>query len=163
MSFEMSEKFLQGFEQGDTIDRERYRQQALDMTGLFQIVNSIFVEIVSVNLTKNTYRMIQYDSITTRNTPKEGIMDEMINIRIPYVAEQHQLKNAMALVNKGAGVCVEEHTLGEGALSQCVRKLIEDPAARREMGSKISEFFATPNANEQIYNCLMELVGSQRK
>ena len=35
----------------------------------------------------------------------------------PYVTDQHQLKNALALVKEGAGVCVEEHTLAEGALT----------------------------------------------
>ncbi|MBQ9151477.1 MAG: UDP-N-acetylglucosamine--N-acetylmuramyl-(pentapeptide) pyrophosphoryl-undecaprenol N-acetylglucosamine transferase [Clostridia bacterium] len=79
----------------------------------------------------------------------------------PYVAEQHQLKNAMALVKEGAGICVEEHTLSTGALTEQVCKLIDDPAARGEMGTRIREGFACPDANERIYASLMGLVQSR--
>jgi UDP-N-acetylglucosamine--N-acetylmuramyl-(pentapeptide) pyrophosphoryl-undecaprenol N-acetylglucosamine transferase len=78
----------------------------------------------------------------------------------PYVAEQHQLKNAMALVNEGAGVCVEEETLTSGALTRAVSALLDDPEARARMGALIRERFACPEANETIYASLMELLKS---
>ena len=77
----------------------------------------------------------------------------------PYVAENHQYKNAMALVNKGAAVCVEEKTLTEGALEREVLTLLADPAKRRELGER-ARGFACPDANERIYDCLMGLVKS---
>lgn len=83
-----------------------------------------------------------------------------ILIPSPYVAEQHQLKNAMALVEEGAAVCVEEHTLTSGALTEQVKALACDPAARVEMGKSIRERFACPDANERIYEHLMGLVRS---
>ncbi len=83
-----------------------------------------------------------------------------ILIPSPYVAEQHQLKNAMALVKEGAAVCVEEHTLTEGALTEQVKSLLEDPAARKELGRNIRERIACPDANARIYACLAELVKS---
>ena len=83
-----------------------------------------------------------------------------ILIPSPYVAEQHQLKNAMALVKEGAAVCVEEHTLTEGALTRQVKALLGDSAAREEMGRNIRERIACPDANERIYDCLSELVKS---
>ena len=83
-----------------------------------------------------------------------------ILIPSPYVAEQHQLKNAMALVNEGAGVCVEEETLTSGALTQAVRGLLDDPETRTRMGTLIRERFACPEANETIYESLMELLKS---
>ena len=83
-----------------------------------------------------------------------------ILIPSPYVAEQHQLKNAMALVNEGAGVCVEEETLTSGALTQAVRRLLDDPETRTRMGTLIRERFACPEANETIYESLMELLKS---
>lgn len=76
----------------------------------------------------------------------------------PYVAEQHQLKNAMALVKEGAGVCVEEHTLAEGALSVRVHALMADPATRVEMGQRIRQRFACLDANERIYAELMGIL-----
>lgn len=78
----------------------------------------------------------------------------------PYVAEQHQLKNAMALVNEGAGVCVEEETLTSGALTRAVSALLDDSEARARMGALIRERFACPEANETIYASLMELLKS---
>ena len=75
----------------------------------------------------------------------------------PYVAEQHQLKNAMTLVHKGAAVCVEEHTLAEGALTARVQELIADPDARRDMGENIRAF-ACPDAGERIYEGLCEIL-----
>ena len=83
-----------------------------------------------------------------------------ILIPSPYVAEQHQLKNAMALVNEGAGVCVEEETLTSGALTQAVRALLDDPETRTRMGTLIRERFACPEANETTYESLMELIKS---
>ena len=73
----------------------------------------------------------------------------------PHVAEQHQLKNALALVKEGAAVCVEEHTLPEGTLTAQVKALLGDPAARGEMGRMIRDRIACPDANERIYDCLM--------
>ena len=78
----------------------------------------------------------------------------------PYVAEQHQLKNAMALVNEGAGVCVEEATLPDGALTRAVQALLKDVEGRTCMGNLIRARFACPDANEVIYANLMELLQS---
>ncbi len=80
-----------------------------------------------------------------------------ILIPSPYVAEQHQLKNAMALVEKAAAVCVEEHTLTEGTLTSAVQALLKDPSRRSAMESNIAAF-ACPDANEQIYQALMKLI-----
>ncbi len=80
-----------------------------------------------------------------------------ILIPSPYVAEQHQLKNAMALVNQTAAVCVEEHTLPEGTLTAAVLGLLGDAERRTVMGENIRAF-ACPDANEQIYASLMALI-----
>lgn len=76
----------------------------------------------------------------------------------PYVAEQHQLKNAMALVRKDAGACVEEHTLAAGGLTRAVQDLLADPVRRATMGENIRAHFACPEANETIYRELMALI-----
>ena len=76
----------------------------------------------------------------------------------PYVAEQHQLKNAMALVKEGAGVCVEEHTLPAGTLTASVTELLNSEDRRALMGTCIREKFACPDANDRIYEHLMSLL-----
>ncbi len=77
----------------------------------------------------------------------------------PYVAEQHQLKNALSLVRAGAAVCVEEHTLASGALTETVCTLAQDAAARRSMSEAIRTF-ACPDAGERIYENLIRLIKS---
>ncbi|MBQ4347521.1 MAG: diguanylate cyclase, partial [Firmicutes bacterium] len=47
----------------------------------FAGTQSIFPEILTLNLTQRTYRMMNYDALTTLGTPKEGAIDEMLSIR----------------------------------------------------------------------------------
>ena len=77
----------------------------------------------------------------------------------PYVAENHQYKNAMALVEKGAALCVEEKTLTDGALTKAVLSLLADPAKRQSLGEQILSF-ACADANQRIYDCLAGLIKS---
>ena len=79
----------------------------------------------------------------------------------PYVTDNHQLKNAMALVKEGAAACVEEHTLTEGALTETVKSLLGAPQEREAMGRLIREKFACPEANDAIYENLMGLMGAK--
>ena len=81
----------------------------------------------------------------------------VVFIPSPYVAENHQYKNAMALVDQGAALCVEEKTLTDGALTATVKSLLKDPAGRADMERRIRDF-ACPDANGQIYTHLMGLL-----
>lgn len=81
----------------------------------------------------------------------------VVLIPSPYVPENHQLKNAMALVDQGAAICVEEKTLTEGALTATVRSLLDSPDRRAAMEARIRDF-ACPDANERIYGSLMGLM-----
>ncbi len=76
----------------------------------------------------------------------------------PNVAENHQFKNAMALVKEGAGLCVEESNLPDGVLTQAVTDLLDNAQKRADMGRRIREGFACPDANERIYDQLMGLL-----
>ena len=66
----------------------------------------------------------------------------------------------MALVEKGAAVCVEEHDLASGALTEQILRLLEAPDARADMGERIRGF-ACPDANQRIYEALMSIVRSK--
>ena len=81
----------------------------------------------------------------------------VVFIPSPYVAENHQYKNAMALVDKNAAFCVEEKTLTEGTLTATVKSLLRDPAKRADMERRIRDF-ACPDAGEQIYAHLKGLL-----
>ncbi len=75
----------------------------------------------------------------------------------PYVVDNHQYKNAMALAQAGAGVCVEEKELPDGALERTVLSLLDDMPTRRSMGREIQTHFACPGVNETIYRELIKL------
>lgn len=81
----------------------------------------------------------------------------VVFIPSPYVAENHQYKNAMALVERNAALCVEEKTLTEGTLTATVKSLLRDPAKRADMERRIRDF-ACPDAGEQIYAHLKGLL-----
>ena len=76
----------------------------------------------------------------------------------PYVADNHQYKNAMALHHRGAGICVEEATLGGGTLTAAVQNLLASPEKRQSMADAIFAGFAMPEANERIVKELTELL-----
>lgn len=66
-------------------ENERNRQQSQDITGLLQATQKNYPEILTLNLTRDTYRMFSYHSGTTVGTPKEGRIDEMISLRADAV------------------------------------------------------------------------------
>ncbi|MBQ7338583.1 MAG: UDP-N-acetylglucosamine--N-acetylmuramyl-(pentapeptide) pyrophosphoryl-undecaprenol N-acetylglucosamine transferase [Clostridia bacterium] len=80
----------------------------------------------------------------------------------PYVADDHQLKNAQALANRGAALLVEEKDFAKNSLQYAILSLLDDrdlsDNLRREIGN-----FATPDANRVIYDILMSLVKEDRE
>lgn len=79
----------------------------------------------------------------------------------PNVAEDHQTKNAMALVNVGAAVLVKD---AEAAtkLTQKVIELFGDEAARTELQVKIGQL-ATPNSADLIAGEILKMIQAQKK
>lgn len=72
-----------------------------------------------------------------------------ILIPSPYVAENHQYHNAMALVRRGAAVCMEEKDLTGGALWDTIGRLTADPARLAEMAENM-RCAAVPDADKRI-------------
>lgn len=78
-----------------------------------------------------------------------------ILIPSPNVAENHQYHNAMALVRRGAAVCIEEKELSEDALWQAVCELAGNPARLQEM-AHASAAAAVPDAADRIYAAILD-------
>ncbi len=76
----------------------------------------------------------------------------------PYVAENHQYKNAKAIYDKGACELVEEKDISGGALIKSVEMLLSDGAVRCKYAENIKAF-ADKDANENIYREIMRLIG----
>ncbi len=79
----------------------------------------------------------------------------------PHVADNHQFRNAQALVKAGAGVCVGEDSLPDGALARAVLPLLEQPAERAAMGQRLRAGFACPDANDRLCDGLLRLARGQ--
>ena len=75
----------------------------------------------------------------------------------PYVAENHQFHNAMALVNNGAAVIIEEKDLTADKLTQTVNGLIADREKLEEIGKNALAMAVTDSA-DRIYNTLCEII-----
>lgn len=69
---------------------EYNRKQGLDREGLLEAARLVFPEILSINLSKSTYRMIQYYQATTLGTPQEGPLEQMLGSRLINVAPEDQ-------------------------------------------------------------------------
>ncbi len=71
-------------------EEKRSRQQTQDINILLQATQKNFPEILTLNLTKKTYRIISYHGGTTIGTPREGRIDDMIELRRKAVDPEDQ-------------------------------------------------------------------------
>lgn len=68
----------------------------------------------------------------------------------PYVADNHQYRNAKTLADAEAAMIVEEKTLADGALCSCIRNLFQNAEQRQGMAEKIVSF-ADANSNKRVW------------
>lgn len=74
----------------------------------------------------------------------------------PNVAEDHQTKNAMALVNNGAAMMVKDNEARE-KLVDTLLSLLKDEEKKSELSKKV-ESMAHENACEKIYEQILQIV-----
>ena len=75
----------------------------------------------------------------------------------PYVAANHQYKNAKALYDAGACELVQESEFSEGKLTETVKKMLADPQKRAKHAEAIRAF-ARPDANDVIYEEILRVM-----
>lgn len=80
-----------------------------------------------------------------------------ILIPSPYVAENHQFHNAMALVNKNAASIIEEKDLNEDVLKKVVDEMLKDEQTLENYATNASNMAIT-DANERVYNIVKEIL-----
>ncbi len=80
-----------------------------------------------------------------------------ILIPSPYVTENHQYHNAMALVENGAAVILEEKNLNADSITKNVNELINN---REKLGNigKCAKDMAVIDATARIYDTLCEII-----
>lgn len=87
----------------------------------------------------------------------EAMGKPSILIPSPNVAENHQYHNAMALVNEGAAVLIEEKDLTGERLTAEVDALLANSERLKKIGENAKRI-AILDANERIYNVIHDLV-----
>ena len=79
----------------------------------------------------------------------------------PYVAKNHQFKNAKVLSDAGACLLVEEKFFAEGRLTCYVTDLLDSPELRADIAEKIKAF-AKPDANRIIYDEIKRIIAEKK-
>ena len=77
----------------------------------------------------------------------------------PYVSENHQYHNAMALADRGAAFVIEQKNLTPDSLGAYVEKLLKDPAIFKEIGRNARNMAVT-DAQKKICDTVMRLAGA---
>ncbi|MDD3832585.1 MAG: undecaprenyldiphospho-muramoylpentapeptide beta-N-acetylglucosaminyltransferase [Oscillospiraceae bacterium] len=85
-----------------------------------------------------------------------------ILIPSPNVAENHQYHNAMALVNKGAAVCIEEKNLTADRLWNEIKRITSSPDDMRKMGEN-ARSSAIYDASDRIYAVVVQILKDRKK
>jgi len=81
-----------------------------------------------------------------------------ILIPFPFAADDHQAKNARALEEQGASICIRESELEVETLGQLVGGLLDDPARRQAMASAARDH-GRPDAAAAIVDDIMGWLG----
>lgn len=86
----------------------------------------------------------------------EAMGKASILVPSPYVAENHQFHNAMALVNRGAGYILEEKDLTSDALAKKLDELLSNPAILHQVEEN-AKAMAIIDARERIADVVVSL------
>ena len=82
-----------------------------------------------------------------------------ILIPFPFASDDHQMKNAESLVQKGAAEMILQPQLSVEGLKAAIDRLSQDAPARLQMASKIRAFHQ-PHAGEKLARLILERVSS---
>ncbi|MBS4198867.1 undecaprenyldiphospho-muramoylpentapeptide beta-N-acetylglucosaminyltransferase [Bacillus sp. FJAT-49732] len=85
-----------------------------------------------------------------------------ILIPSPYVTNNHQVKNATALVNKDAAVMLEERELSSQRLIDALDAILLDDSRRITMGEAAKKL-GIRDASERLFSLLLDLVSKSQK
>jgi UDP-N-acetylglucosamine--N-acetylmuramyl-(pentapeptide) pyrophosphoryl-undecaprenol N-acetylglucosamine transferase len=80
----------------------------------------------------------------------------VILIPSPNVAEDHQTKNAMALVEKNAALCIKDHDAGEKLVDEVIR-LSGDQKLMNSLSANIKKM-ALPNSAKKIAEEILKMI-----
>jgi len=82
-----------------------------------------------------------------------------ILVPFPFAADDHQTKNAKALEEQGASICIRESELEVDALGELIGGLLDDPARRQTM-ARAARDHGRPDAAAVIVDDMLGWLGS---
>lgn len=114
-----------------------------------------------VRILKNT------DLLVTR--AGASTLSEIIALKIPsilvpspYVANNHQYKNAFDLIDKKAALLVEEKDLNYDNLIPLIEETLKNQSKILEMKNNLKQFQVN-NSSDKIYEVIMDVIKNERK
>jgi len=81
-----------------------------------------------------------------------------ILIPFPFAADDHQTKNAKALEDQEASICIRESELEVDSLGELIQGLLDDPARRQAM-ARAARNHGRPDAAAAIVDDMMDWIG----
>ena len=144
-----------------------------DYEVIFVTGNAYYDEVSKMNIPKNIHIYPYIDNlsrvmkITDVMVTRAGAstLSEIIALNVPsilvpspYVANNHQYKNALALKNNDACILLEEKKLTEDNVINSIDKILNDEEYKNNMKKNL-EKMSIKNSASKIYEVIKELVG----
>lgn len=101
----------------EKLEEMQHRQDILSA------LSSVYPVIISANLTKNTYRMLEYQPILTHNSVNFGIFDELISMGLPNMKPEFQ---TLFLKTFSREVLVEQFLNGKTEVYEEIKQFCAD-------------------------------------
>ncbi len=133
--------------------KEKLEQQGVDLNN----PNIRIVEYIDIPKCLPAADLVISRSGASTLSELQALGKPSILIPSPYVTENHQYHNAMALVNNGAAEILEEKDLTPDTLTEKVNGLISDRNRLNAVGKNAKDM-AVLDATQRIYETLCEIV-----
>ena len=132
--------------------KKQFEARGLDRYENIQLLEYIYdmpVRMAAADLVINRAGAVTISELAISAKP-------CILIPSPYVANNHQYKNARVLADAGAAVLIEEKDITPSTLSDAVESLFSDRARLASMSEKIRAF-AVQDATDRLFHELVKL------
>ncbi len=127
------------------IDKDTF-PDTLKIAWLSELDAQLFIEVVQTHENPDNIKFTPYTA---------DDFGKQLLVPFPYAAEDHQTKNAMALVNKGAALIVRDSEASE-KLIPTFENLLKNDVKCAEMSANMHQF-ALPGAIDAIVENILSL------
>lgn len=134
---------------------EKCQEKGVDITSYSNLDVRQYIDNMPTCLAACDVVVSRAGAITLSEIQAKG--KPCVLIPSPYVAENHQFHNAMALVNRQAASLIEEKDLTSDKLIKAVDDMVSDKKLLKEY-SQNAQSMAITDASERIYKIVKDIV-----